>query len=54
MREEFSHSWECTSDSFDFTASRSGKNFKDNASLKTKLRHWQMRRQHKALDRVCS
>lgn len=31
---EFSDSWECTSDSSGFIASRSGKNFKDNASLK--------------------
>lgn len=54
MKEEFSDSWECTSDSSDFTASRSGKNFKDNASLKTKLRHSQMRRQHKAFDKVYS
>lgn len=31
---EFSDSWGCTSDSSDFTASGSGKNFKDSASLK--------------------
>lgn len=31
---EFSDSWECTLDSSAFPASRSGKNFKDNASLK--------------------
>lgn len=54
MKEEFSDSWECTSDSSDFTASGSGKNFEDNAFLKTKLRHYLMRRQHKAFDRMCS
>lgn len=54
MKEEFSDSWECTSDSSDFTASGSGKNFEDNASLKAKLRHCLMRRQQRAFDRMCS
>lgn len=54
MKEEFSDSWECTSASSDFTASRNGKNFEDNASLKTKLRHYLLRRQHKAFDKMYS
>lgn len=32
MKEEFSDSWECTSDFSYFTAFRTEKNFKDNAS----------------------